>query len=254
MCQLHFNVQTTRLEHLLRLVWHWRNPYSLRHLGSSTMRITSDVLVIGAGIAGCGIAAAIARQGRRVVVVERSLREPDRIVGELLQPGGVAALSQLGLAPCLESIEATPVEGYHLYWKDQQATFWFCPVSSNSKHEPPTKPAGRSFHHGRFVANLRTAVASDPNITLLESTALELLRHEATGAVVGAICSRNGAPPEEVCQDEVVGLPDLSNARYRILVSRPPHCPCGRGCLELQVPVHPSSTKGAVPVLGTGDG
>ncbi|KAK4132656.1 hypothetical protein BT67DRAFT_75092 [Trichocladium antarcticum] len=55
----------------------------------------SEVLVIGAGVAGYAIAAAFARQGRRVLVLERALGELDRIVGELLQPGGVAALSKL---------------------------------------------------------------------------------------------------------------------------------------------------------------
>ncbi|KAI9079272.1 hypothetical protein K1719_038757 [Acacia pycnantha] len=35
--------------------------------------------------------------GRRVHVIERDLREPDRIVGELLQPGGYLKLVQLGL-------------------------------------------------------------------------------------------------------------------------------------------------------------
>lgn len=40
------------------------------------------------------------------------MSEPDRIVGELLQPGGVAALNQLGLGHVLEGIDATPVEGY----------------------------------------------------------------------------------------------------------------------------------------------
>ena len=33
-------------------------------------------------------------------------------MGELLQPGGVAALHHLGLGKCLEGIDATPVEGY----------------------------------------------------------------------------------------------------------------------------------------------
>ncbi|KAK4234345.1 squalene epoxidase [Achaetomium macrosporum] len=163
------------------------------------MRHTGDVLVIGAGIAGCAIAAAFAQQGRRVGAIERSLREPDRIV-ELLQPGGVAALSTLGLAQCLEGIEATPVEGYHLFWKDEQATFWFCPVPGGSKFtdeiEAAEKPFGRSFHRGKFVGRLRAAIAVAPNITLVEATALELLRDERTGAITGAVCSRNGGPRE----------------------------------------------------------
>jgi squalene monooxygenase len=57
----------------------------------------ADVVVVGAGIMGCAVAVAMAKQGRSVILLEKSLKEPDRIVGELLQPGGVAALDQLGL-------------------------------------------------------------------------------------------------------------------------------------------------------------
>lgn len=161
------------------------------------MNTTYDVLVIGAGIAGCAIATGLAKQGRRVVIVERSLREPDRMVGELLQPGGVAALSKLGLGDCLEGIDATPVEGYHLHWKEEQTSFWFCPFSVGDGG-PPTKPTGRSFHYGKFVTKLRAAVAREPNVTLLEATALELLRDEKTGGIVGVVCSRKGGPSTEV--------------------------------------------------------
>lgn len=56
-----------------------------------------EVIVVGAGIAGNAIAKALADQGRFVTVVERDLREPDRIVGELLQPGGIRALESLGM-------------------------------------------------------------------------------------------------------------------------------------------------------------
>lgn len=37
------------------------------------------------------------QDGRRVHVIERDLTEPDRIVGELLQPGGYLKLMELGL-------------------------------------------------------------------------------------------------------------------------------------------------------------
>ena len=57
----------------------------------------ADAVVVGAGILGCAIATTLARQGRSVILLEKSLKEPDRIVGELLQPGGVAALERLGL-------------------------------------------------------------------------------------------------------------------------------------------------------------
>ena len=57
-----------------------------------------DIIVIGSGILGSALACTLARQGRNVAVIERDLSEPNRIVGELLQPGGVVALAKLGMA------------------------------------------------------------------------------------------------------------------------------------------------------------
>jgi hypothetical protein len=57
----------------------------------------ADIVIVGAGIVGCASAVAFGKQGRSVILLERSLEEPDRIVGELLQPGGVYALEKLGL-------------------------------------------------------------------------------------------------------------------------------------------------------------
>jgi squalene monooxygenase len=57
----------------------------------------ADVVIVGAGIVGCAAAVAFGKQGRSVLLLERSLKEPDRIVGELLQPGGVNALEKLGM-------------------------------------------------------------------------------------------------------------------------------------------------------------
>jgi 2-polyprenyl-6-methoxyphenol hydroxylase-like FAD-dependent oxidoreductase len=58
---------------------------------------TYDLVIVGAGVMGCALAVAFGKQGRKVLVLERDLSEPDRIVGELLQPGGVEALEKLGM-------------------------------------------------------------------------------------------------------------------------------------------------------------
>lgn len=44
-----------------------------------------------------------------MLLVERDLTQPDRIVGELLQPGGYYALTKLGLAHCCENIDSQKV-------------------------------------------------------------------------------------------------------------------------------------------------
>ncbi|KAG9082161.1 Squalene epoxidase, partial [Ceratobasidium sp. 370] len=73
-----------------------------------------DVVVVGAGIAGCAIAHALAPTSRplTIALLERSMAEPDRIVGELLQPGGMQALKDLGLEDTVNDIGAIPVHGY----------------------------------------------------------------------------------------------------------------------------------------------
>ena len=56
-----------------------------------------DLIIVGAGIVGTAAAKAFGEDGRRVLLIERDLSEPDRIVGELMQPGGVNALKALGM-------------------------------------------------------------------------------------------------------------------------------------------------------------
>ncbi len=65
--------------------------------GGPSVAPEPDVLIVGAGVLGSAMAAVLARDGKKVTVVERDLKEPDRIVGELLQPGGYRALKDLGL-------------------------------------------------------------------------------------------------------------------------------------------------------------
>ena len=56
-----------------------------------------EVIIVGSGVVGSAAAAMLGAEGRDVTVIERDLSQPDRIVGELLQPGGCQALAELGL-------------------------------------------------------------------------------------------------------------------------------------------------------------
>lgn len=63
--------------------------------------MTTDVVVIGAGVAGLAAAGALTALGPRVVVVEAERQFRDRIRGEALHPWGAAEAAKLGLVETL---------------------------------------------------------------------------------------------------------------------------------------------------------
>lgn len=141
----------------------------------------ADVVVVGAGIFGTAVAITLARQNRSVILLERSLKEPDRIVGELLQPGGVEALDQLGLRDCLEGIDAVVVKGYDVIYYGQEVKI---PYPENATRIG-MRPEGRSFHHGRFIRRLRERAMMEENIMVVETTVIETIKNGWTGQVLG---------------------------------------------------------------------
>ncbi|OCF40012.1 squalene monooxygenase [Kwoniella heveanensis CBS 569] len=174
-----------------------------------------EIIIIGAGVIGCALAYSLSHAGRSVVLLERDLSEPDRIVGELLQPGGVAALQKLGMGSVLEGIDAVPVEGYCIISGEERVG---CPYplleemaglhndKSSSSKEPKMggesfqldstkrwhvdsesgKKEGRSFHHGKLITSLRQKVINDaPGVTVLEATVKDLVFCEHTNRVIG---------------------------------------------------------------------
>ena len=60
-----------------------------------------DVAIVGAGIGGSALAAALSMQGLRVALLERGLSYVDRVRGEFMAPWGVAELRRLGLLDTL---------------------------------------------------------------------------------------------------------------------------------------------------------
>ena len=90
-------------------------------------------------------------------MLEKSLCQPDRIVGELLQPGGYLMLKKMGLEDCTQDIDAQEVYGYALF-KGPSAFNILYPTEGYDKDV-----AGRSFHHGRYE---RLAVCLVPNLAL----------------------------------------------------------------------------------------
>ena len=62
---------------------------------------TSDVAIVGGGIAGAALAYALASQGRTVTVLESSTEYEDRVRGEAMMPWGVSEARDLGVEQIL---------------------------------------------------------------------------------------------------------------------------------------------------------
>ncbi|GMN52446.1 hypothetical protein TIFTF001_021604 [Ficus carica] len=134
----------------------------------------TDIVIVGAGVAGAALAYTLGKEGRRVHVIERDLNEPDRIVGELLQPGGYLKLIELGLQDCVQEIDAQRVFGYAIY-KDGKSAKLSYPLEKFS-----SDVSGRSFHNGRFIQRMRERAASLPNVRLEQGTVTSLIEEKGT--------------------------------------------------------------------------
>lgn len=172
-----------------------------------------DVIIVGAGIAGCSLAHALSTikstQPLKVALFERSLAEPDRIVGELLQPGGVHSLENLGIRWTLDGIDAIPEYGY-------------CVVNvggSRVQIPYPKGEEGRSFHHGRFIMRLREAATKASGVKVFERTVNGFVMSESGKKVVGVRATHKTTPDEvEEYRAKLVVVADGCFSNFRSTV------------------------------------
>ena len=144
-------------------------------MGSNWLNMKSefDICIIGAGMAGATIAAYLAPKGIRIALIDHCYKEKKRIVGELLQPGAVLSLEQMGLGHLLDGFDAQPVDGYALVQGDEKITIPY-----------PQHYRGMGLHNGRFLQQIRASALHNESVTQIHGKALQLLeneRHEIIG-------------------------------------------------------------------------
>ncbi|CAO1633003.1 unnamed protein product [Parajaminaea phylloscopi] len=165
---------------------------------SSSRTPAYDFAIVGAGVVGSALAFSLARSGRTVALLERDLSHPDRIVGELLQPGGVKALRWLGLEDTLEGIDAVPVHGYQVFYGPRAVPIPYPQESGKygGKGIKSTsgKVEGRSFHHGNFVQALRKRATAQQGVTTIEATVRDIIVKGDT--ICGVRATRKNAVSE----------------------------------------------------------
>ncbi|XP_043922870.1 squalene monooxygenase-like [Protopterus annectens] len=134
-----------------------------------------DIIVVGGGILGAAFATVMAKDGRKVTMIERDMKEPDTIAGEIVQPGGIKLLQELGLHDAIKGKDAAPIRGYCI--KDlifNMKSTLPLPLSENKE-----VIEAKGLHHGRFVMGLRKLAMAEPNVTVIEGNVTSLLEENA---------------------------------------------------------------------------
>lgn len=133
-----------------------------------------EVIIIGAGVLGSALAAVLSRDGRKVTVIERDLKEPDRILGEFLQPGGCFVLKELGLEDTVECLDSHAINGYIIHDRESKSEVQISYPLSESQQVK----SGKAFHHGKFIMSLRKVAMAEPNTKFIEGIVLQLLEED----------------------------------------------------------------------------
>jgi squalene monooxygenase len=175
-----------------------------------------DICIIGGGVAGSALAGYLGRSNLKIAVVEKSLAEQDRIVGELLQPGGVEMLEQMGLSHLLDGFDAQPMQGYALFMGADN--FKIAYSAKGGKQY-----TGRGLRNGKFVQSLRKNLATCKNVQVIEGSVTELLESEET--IQGVRYKIKGADEEQTLTAKLTIVSDgifsvfrnqLSNAEKKV--------------------------------------
>lgn len=170
-----------------------------------------EIIVVGAGISGPAVATGFARQGRRVLLVERDWNESNGIAGDVLQPGGVRALKSLGMGQAINHIDGSPYKDVEFRCGTERVkvpmplkkdlppleTLDSCVYKGNDKvlddenfdakdFEESEHEKGIMFKHGRLVMNLRKIAKTESNVTTLQGLVTKLVMDgaEVRGVVV----------------------------------------------------------------------
>ncbi len=143
-----------------------------------------DVIVAGAGLAGCAVARLFALRGARVALVERRA-DPDAykvVCTHTIQPSAVPAIERLGLARPMEAAGAARVRP--AAWTPHGGWLRF----------PADAPLGYGLSRRRLDPMLRELAISTPGVELILGHAVVGLRRDSDRVGGVEIASPGGKP------------------------------------------------------------
>lgn len=166
-----------------------------------------DVAVVGARCAGASTAMLLARQGLRVVVVDRSREGSDTLSTHALMRGAVVQLSHWGLLESLAAAETPPIEMTSFFYEDEIIDI---PIKTRDG-------VGALYAPRRTVLDpLLVASARRVGAHFLFGTSLVGLIRDRDGRVRG-ICVKQGGRSFEISADLVIGADGIRSTMAQLV-------------------------------------
>jgi menaquinone-9 beta-reductase len=172
-----------------------------------------DVIIAGARCAGAATALLLARQGARVLVLDKSRYGTDTLSTHALMRGAVMQLHRWGLLPAVVGAGTPPVRSTTFHLADADTT-----IPVKPKHGVEALYAPRRRVLDAILADAARGAGADVRF----GVSVTGLRRDRTGRVTG-ITGRAGAAPLEAGADLVVGADGRRSAVARWVGARAAH-------------------------------
>ena len=164
-----------------------------------------DVVIAGARCAGAATALLLARQGARVLVLDKSRYGTDTLSTHALMRGAVVQLHRWGVLPRVVEAGTPPVRSTTFHLRDAVTT-----IKIKPKHGVDALYAPRRTVLDTILADAARSAGADVRF----GTSVTGLRRDRAGRVTG-ITGRAGATRLEVSADLVVGADGRRSAVAR---------------------------------------
>jgi 2-polyprenyl-6-methoxyphenol hydroxylase-like FAD-dependent oxidoreductase len=148
------------------------------------MNQTTDIAIVGGGVAGLGAAIALAPCGARIAVIEKRKHTGGIHRGDSLLPKATALLTQWGLRDALDRAGATPIDRMEVHGGD-------------FVYRAPLTPPGAThpylvLPHARLEAALMERAMSLPNVQVIRPATFAGLIRDPGGDRVSGVQFRSG--------------------------------------------------------------
>jgi squalene monooxygenase len=170
------------------------------------LRDRYDVVIVGAGLAGCAVAQALSRADQRrrrsILVIDLHKQVSPRFSGEFIHPRGAQVLDDLGFYNRLKTAGAVDVDGFVVMEDAEESE----PVVLDYDSITGERPHGISVHHKTLVKVMRETIREREQVTLrAPMRVVELLREDGLRSrIVGVVLRDGDGNTHEVRCDLVV--------------------------------------------------